>query len=410
MTSITFAFLLAAVIVVSGKVLGPRTNTKRFPFSKRSEVLAREDLPEELRRELEREDFCEEILGCFSNSEPYNQPSSERPSSILYLPDSAADIATEFRLFCPGHTDEPVIIKTSTFKDWKIADSCFNASAKTVFIIHGFNGGNAEWPLRMKNALINKENANVFVVDWTNGASPSWWYGIYTYEKAVANTRMVGADIGYFIQQLMDATKVDPKMIHLVGHSLGAHTAGYAGEWVLRNATKLIGRISGLDPAGPLFNGVHALVRLGREDAEFVDVIHTNHAPNRFEGYGIKETVGHFDFYPNGGEDQTGCVTASEAYLQIFSSLSSDPLTCSHSRAYELFTASIEEPECKFKSVQCENLDQVASDTCGTCEENCVSMGYYSVNHKSLAQKDSSIIFHLKTTGEDPYCLDKQSK
>uniref|UniRef100_A0A2D0PBX2 U1-Eretoxin-Ek1a_1 n=1 Tax=Eresus cinnaberinus TaxID=175337 RepID=A0A2D0PBX2_ERECI len=159
-------------------------------------------------------------------------------------------------------------------------------------------------------------------------------------------------------------------------------------------------KITGLDPAGPFFNGVHPLVRLGREDAEFVDVIHTNHAPNRFEGYGIKETVGHFDFYPNGGEDQTGCVTA----------VSSDPLTCSHSRAYELFTASIEEPECKFKSVQCENLGQVADGACGTCEDNCVSMGYYSVNKKDLAQKDSSIIFYLKTTGKDPYCLEKQNE
>ncbi|XP_035206595.1 pancreatic triacylglycerol lipase-like [Stegodyphus dumicola] len=405
MATVTLIILLIAIIAVSGKVVNPVPH--RFPFAKLETITAREDLPEELQEELARGEFCDLKLGCFSDTAPYNEPSSERPSYTVYLPDTAENIAPEFRFFCPGHTDTPQKIMTSSFDAWKVADSGFDASAKTVFIIHGYMGGNADWPLRMKDALINKEKCNVFVVDWSDGSSPSVWrYGVFTYEKAVANTRMIGAEVGLFIKQLMDATKIDPKLIHVVGHSLGAHVSGYAGEWVLRNETKLIGRITGLDPAGPLFNGVHPLVRLGREDAEFVDVIHTNYAPNRFEGYGIKETLGHFDFYPNGGEDQTGCVTASDAYL----SFSVNALTCSHSRAYELFTASIEEPECKFKSVQCENLDQVANSTCGTCEENCVSMGYYSVNSKDLAQKDSSIIFYLKTTGEDPYCLEKQAQ
>ena len=65
------------------------------------------------------------------------------------------------------------------------------------------------------------------------------------------------------------------------GHSLGAHVAGYAGKYFQErhNGTKLE-RITGCDPAGPMFQ--HSAdesirqVRLDRDDAKLVDIIHTN--------------------------------------------------------------------------------------------------------------------------------------
>lgn len=39
--------------------------------------------------------------------------------------------------------------------------------------------------------------------------------------------------------------------VHIVGHSLGSHIAGYVGT----NLTGSIGRITGLDPAEPYFQG-----------------------------------------------------------------------------------------------------------------------------------------------------------
>lgn len=64
---------------------------------------------------------------------------------------------------------------------------------------------------------------------------------------------------------------VDPGMVHLMGHSLGAHTVGYAGEGI-----EGLGRITGLDPAEPYFQYMPPHVRLDPTDAKFVDAIHTD--------------------------------------------------------------------------------------------------------------------------------------
>ena len=63
---------------------------------------------------------------------------------------------------------------------------------------------------------------------------------------------------------------------HLIGHSLGSHIAGYAGERLKTSGVGLLGRISALDPAEPLFQSMPEFVRLDPGDADFVDVIHTD--------------------------------------------------------------------------------------------------------------------------------------
>lgn len=70
--------------------------------------------------------------------------------------------------------------------------------------------------------------------------------------------------------QANNGLKVDD--VHLIGHSLGAHIAGYAGAELQGQ----VGRISGLDPAKPDFEYMPSHVRLDPTDAMLVDVIHTD--------------------------------------------------------------------------------------------------------------------------------------
>lgn len=50
--------------------------------------------------------------------------------------------------------------------------------------------------------------------------------------------------------------------VHLLGHSLGSHMAGFAGKHVLNMTGSKISRITALDPAGPLFDSSPLLARV----------------------------------------------------------------------------------------------------------------------------------------------------
>ncbi|NXG57210.1 LIPR3 protein, partial [Hemiprocne comata] len=140
------------------------------------------------------------------------------------------------------------------------------------------------------------EDVNCILTDWTGGSS-----GLYT--EAVNNVRIAGAELVYLVNLLEKDYGYSPANIHFIGHSLGAHVAGEAGR-----RKPGIGRITGLDPAGPLFQYTPTTVRLDPSDAEFVDIIHT-HAGHLFFDFapGILQTCGHLDFYPNGGRRMPGC-------------------------------------------------------------------------------------------------------
>lgn len=117
---------------------------------------------------------------------------------------------------------------------------------------------------------------NVVLVDW----SPLATGGIGDYPKIAAKTGNVGLMITEVLirWKKMGAIK-DWNMVHVIGFSLGAHIAGVVGDQIWRQTGTTIGRITGLDPAGPNFDTLTGELPfntdriLDKSDAQFVDVL-----------------------------------------------------------------------------------------------------------------------------------------
>lgn len=130
------------------------------------------------------------------------------------------------------------------------------------------------------------------MVDWSKGNG-------FPYEKAAVNTQVVGADVALFIRYLIEQHGAKAADFHVIGHSLGAQTAGCVGARVeglgritgndlssRRSSTSRFSIRIGLDPAGPYFENTDPKVRLDPTDAQFVDVMHTDGSHNLLLGLG----------------------------------------------------------------------------------------------------------------------------
>ncbi|ESP04917.1 hypothetical protein LOTGIDRAFT_96166, partial [Lottia gigantea] len=212
----------------------------------------------------------------------------------------------DFMLYTRQNKENPEFIEPDNLGQNFISGSSHKG---TVFIIHGFtDSGYGEWVQDMKSELLQFDNLNVIVVNWKEGAKRSGWR---LYVNAAHNTRYVGLRTAELIRAIFYQKLIPESKIHMIGHSLGAHCSGFTGKNVKSMTGKIIGRISGLDPAGPLFANSKPDQRLDKSDAKFVDIIHTNdgNLVGIISAFGWKKNspLGHVDFYPNGGSKQPGC-------------------------------------------------------------------------------------------------------
>ncbi|CAB0042421.1 unnamed protein product [Trichogramma brassicae] len=101
--------------------------------------------------------------------------------------------------------------------------------------------------------------------------------------------------------------------VHFLGHSLGAHAAGQAAHYLKQQDKFRVNRITGLDPAEPCFEEPRETEpkRLSREDADFVDIVHTDGAVTRNAALGLMDPIGDLDFYIDGGNLQPDCMGAA---------------------------------------------------------------------------------------------------
>lgn len=132
---------------------------------------------------------------------------------------------------------------------------------------------------KLSEALLSRGPANVFLVDWVKGANG------HSYFQSVSNGRVVAVVVDLLVEYLKSLGG-DLSKFHLIGHSLGVQIVAEIGERH-KNGTR-IGRITGLDPAGPGYLMGPPLIRFDTEDAIFTDAVRSNAG---FEG-----TVGKVSF------------------------------------------------------------------------------------------------------------------
>ncbi|XP_071852859.1 pancreatic triacylglycerol lipase-like [Apostichopus japonicus] len=310
-------------------------------------------------------EVCYDELGCFENTLECHQ--------AFFPPMQPEEIMTTFYVTSRYHPASIIIQRNETDK---LSPIGINETDGIVIIIHGWGEScQKQWIQELSKAILTNVNKTMVLVDWYEGADE------LNYMKAVQNIRVVGREVALLINSLTEENGCNLSDVHIIGHSLGAHVAGYAGEFL-----QGIGRITALDAAGPAFEGTEPKCRLDESDALFVDAIHTDSSTAESNGIGIAQRIGDCDFYPNGGHDQPGC-----RFWQI---------GCNHARSYTYFIESLMNPSCHFDSVICSNETSYRHGDCTPCEEGaCPSMGYY-LHNTSYAGS-----FFLSTHRKSPFCV-----
>ncbi|EDW67436.1 pancreatic triacylglycerol lipase [Drosophila virilis] len=212
--------------------------------------------------------------------------------------------------------------------------SHFNQDHPTRFVIHGWTKSYLDSLSRIiTNAWLSRGDYNLIVVDWAGART--------IYLAAVLAVPGVGARVGKMIEYLHDSHGMSLKSLIVIGHSLGAHVAGYAGKTV---GSGRIHTIIGLDPALPLFSYYTPNRRLSADDAFYVETIQTNGGI-----FGFLKPIGKGAFYPNGGIRQPNCSLLG---------------FCSHVRAVIYYAEAVTHNN--FAAIKCSNFIAAIGRDCSS--------------------------------------------
>uniref|UniRef100_A0A8D8TKH1 Pancreatic lipase-related protein 2 n=1 Tax=Cacopsylla melanoneura TaxID=428564 RepID=A0A8D8TKH1_9HEMI len=280
-------------------------------------------------------------------------------------------------LFTRTNPHTPDILRTGYEQD--LRNSHMDIDLTTVFYIHGFTEqATGESGTGIRDAYLRRDDFNIILVDWSSLSAFPW------YTNAASNTKVVGHFIASFIRFLVSKGYPLDRM-HVIGFSLGAEIAGFTGKAL--DIGKLP-RITGLDPAFPLYGFTRGEGHLSKVDANFVDVIHTDGGV-----LGFPIPIGHADFFPNGGFPiQPGChirEVLKKTSIERF-------LACSHHRAWRFYAESITN-ERGFPATRCPDYKLFSE---GFCHEDVTELGEFmglAVSHSARGQ------YYLKTKPLPPF-------
>ena len=211
--------------------------------------------------------------------------------------------------------------------------------------------------------MVEAHDQNVINIDWSIGAKS------LNYLTARYATESVGIVVAKQLDFLHQRAGLNMSSVTIIGFSLGAHVAGFTGKHV---KTGRIGKIVGLDPAGPLFDINNPRTRLDASDANFVIALHTS------DFYGIRQPIAHMDFFFNTGDQQPGCFGAG--IMDV----------CSHFRAMYFYNEEVRKPK-SFWGKRCANAGEALVGQC------LGEPGTY------ISQQSVNGIFHIKTHAFAPF-------
>ncbi|XP_044298355.1 lipase member I isoform X2 [Varanus komodoensis] len=242
--------------------------------------------------------------------------------------------------------------------EFNLTSTHLDLTKKVIMVIHGyrFTGSPPVWIYEIKDQLLEKGDINVIIVDWNRGATT------IIYSNAVYNAKNVVEILKNFIDQML-ANGLSLDSIYMIGVSLGAHIAGFVGKAYHGK----IGRITGLDPAGPSFTGKSPSERLDHTDAQFVDVIHSD-----IDG------------------------------TQYFK--------CDHQRSVFLYMASLKH-NCHIYAYPCDSYEDFTNGKCVSCEAfhplPCPILGYYADQWKNhlIEKKPPVTTAYFDTADKEPFCM-----
>ncbi|CAG9765026.1 unnamed protein product [Ceutorhynchus assimilis] len=277
-------------------------------------------------------------------------------SSIFNLPLHAIQALAKYFIFSSKISSKDIEIisykpnnKNETTNLSSTKDISLSADEKIVIIVHGFQSqATADWVKSLASAYHNIGIKNTLAINWQKIAKQF-------YSTAAEATKMVGEMVGeWLFDNILQQNSSKLENIHLVGHSLGAHVAGFIAKKIsnLTDGEKVY-RVSGLDVAAPLFEypiKLPTTSRLDRDDAQNVDVYHTDGGL-----FGFLSPTGQQDFYVNyGGPIQPGC----EGNIL-------ESVECSHSFSHKLFTKTLNSSD--YIAIRCDNTELAKT---GECDNN----------------------------------------
>ncbi|KAK2495612.1 hypothetical protein MC885_014335 [Smutsia gigantea] len=341
------------------------------------------------------------------------------------------NLKVQFLLFTPLDPSCGQLVEKSS----DIQDSRFNATLGTKLIIHGFRalGTKPSWINEFIGALLRAASANVIAVDWVYGSTGAYF-------SAVENVVKLALEISRFLRKLL-MLGVSESSVHIIGVSLGAHVGGMVGHFYKGQ----LGRITGLDPAGPEYTRASLEERLDAGDALFVEAIHTDTdselsqpswalrsrvGPHTALGVGavllgtlpwdlerascsekvtglcflsdlgIRIPVGHVDYFVNGGQDQPGCPTFIHAGY--------DYVICDHMRAVHLYISALEN-SCLLMAFPCASYKAFLAGHCLDCFNpfllSCPRIGLVEQSGVRIEPLPKEVRVYLLTSSRAPYCV-----